>query len=39
MEQVRPTMEALVDRVGAGRLTWGTDIPHGDEVLHLPPEP
>ena len=27
MEQVRPTMEALVDRVGAGRLTWGTDIP------------
>ena len=27
MEQVRPTMEALVDRVGAGRLMWGTDIP------------
>jgi predicted TIM-barrel fold metal-dependent hydrolase len=27
MEQVRPTMEALVDRVGAGRLAWGTDIP------------
>ena len=27
MLQVRPTMEALVDRVGAGRLMWGTDIP------------
>ena len=27
MEQVRPTMEALVDRVGAGRLIWAPTYP------------
>ena len=27
MPQVRPVMETLVDRVGADRLIWGTDMP------------
>ena len=27
MPQVRPTVEKLVDRLGAGRLIWGTDMP------------
>ena len=27
MTQIKPTMEALVDRVGVERLIWGTDVP------------
>ena len=27
MPEVRPTVEKLVDRFGAGRLIWGTDMP------------
>ena len=38
MPQIRPALEKVVERLGANRLMWGTDIPHGDALPDVPPE-